>query len=466
MSAPRQVVSQVVVVGAGPVGLLLAGDLRRDGTDVLVVERLDEPMTESRAAQLTTRTAELLHERGLAGFLAEAEPEPKSHFGGLDFDVSRVDSPYAGNRKVPQYRTEAALTRRATVLGVELLRSHELTGLHQTGDHVTCELHGPAGKVEIRAQFVVGCDGEDSTVRRLGGFEFPVVPASRQLLRADVTGLDVPDRRFERFEHGLAVAATRGGVTRVMVHEAGRQPLPGVPSFGDVVRSWAKVTGEDISHGGATWVDAFDNTRGQVTRYRNGRVLLAGDAAHRHLPIGGQAINVGLQDAVNLGWKLAATVAGWAPPDLLDTYHDERHPVGARTLETVAAQELLLLGGPEAEALRAVLAELLTEPAVQEYLAGLVSGLDIRYAISRHPRVGTRLHTELLTEGKPVLFAPVAEAEPWASRVRWAPGPDRVLVRPDGYIAWADGDDVELGAALRRWFGEPPDVSSTPDEEL
>ncbi|HEX2312897.1 MAG TPA: FAD-dependent monooxygenase [Thermomonospora sp.] len=508
--------TQVAVIGAGPVGLMLAGELREAGVSVTIVERLPAPMRESRASQLTTRTAEILHARGLDDLLAEARPEPRAHFGGLTFDLSTVNSPYAGNWKVPQHRTEAALARRARRLGAQLLRGYELTGLTDTDRHVRLQIDGPAGRRTFRAEYVVGCDGEDSTVRALGGFEFAGAAATREMLRADVTGVRIPDRRFERLEHGLAVAATRDGVTRVMVHAYGQAPVrrTGPPAFTEVADTWAKVTGEDISTGRAVWTDAFGNARGQVTRYRRGRVLLAGDAAHRHLPIGGQSINVGLQDAVNLGWRLAGRVHGWADDDLLDGYHTERHPVGARVLRAVTAQEILLFGGPEVTPLRTVLAELLAYGQARDHLAALVSGLDIRYGTGHHRLVGrrmpditlrtgtrtvstarlpvhgrgvlltlpgspfTRTHLETLIPGwasriDVVHATPTNDAEglevlvpgrgPRVGVVHGAPGGDAegleglhtVLVRPDGYVAWVNGEDDDLEGALRRWFGAP-----------
>ncbi|WP_410667994.1 FAD-dependent monooxygenase [Amycolatopsis sp. cmx-4-68] len=358
-------VPEVLVVGAGPVGLLLAGELRCAGAGVTVVDRLAQPMQESRAAQLTSRTAELLHDRGLDALLAEAGHEPRAHFGGLGFELADVDSAFAGHWKVPQYRTEAALAERALGLGATLLREHELTGLTEHEDHVEAAF---AGRPVLRADFVVGCDGRHSAVRRLAGFAVDSAPATRELLRADVTGLDVPDRRFERFEHGMAVASTRAGVTRVMVHEFGPEVTHEQPTFETVAETWAKVTGEDISHGTPVWVDAFDNSRGQATEYRRGRVFLAGDAARWHLPIGGQALNVGLQDAVGLGRR-------FRPGESLDGYHDERHAAGAETLRHAVAQEDLLLGGPDVGPLRAVLAELLELPQVRSHLTALLSGV-------------------------------------------------------------------------------------------
>jgi 2-polyprenyl-6-methoxyphenol hydroxylase-like FAD-dependent oxidoreductase len=379
VSRPRAA-TPVVIVGAGPVGLLLACELGQARVPVVIVERLASPMTESRASQLTALTAELLHERGFDTLLGAAAREPRAHFGGIGLDLSGLDSEYAGNWKVPQYRTEAVLGERAERLGATLLRAHELTGITDLPDHVVCEVRGPDTDLRIKARYVVGCDGAGSTVRRLHGFTSSVTPATKELLRADVTGVEIRDRRFERLEAGFAVAATRDGVTRVMVHAAGQgiTERTGPPEFGEVVRRWEKVTGEDISGGTAIWLDSFDNSMGQADSYRRGRVLLAGDAAHWHMPIGGQALNVGLQDAVNLGWKLAGTVHGRAAPGLLDSYHAERHPAAARVLDYVAAQEVLLLGGTEIEPLRAVLAELIGLAEVRDHLARVVSNLDGR----------------------------------------------------------------------------------------
>ncbi|MFD8495378.1 FAD-dependent monooxygenase [Amycolatopsis sp. NPDC059657] len=229
-----------------------------------------------------------------------------------------------------------------------------------------------SGGSRSRPRTSSGCDGQDSTVRRLAGFGYDFRPATRALLRADVTGLSVPDRRFERFEHGLAVAATRGGVTRVMVHEFGRSASRPEPvSFAEITDVWAKVTGEDIAGGTPVWVDTFDNATGLVSRYREGRVLLAGDAAHRHLPIGGQALNVGLQDAAALAPALAAVIGG-GPDSLLDDYALSRRAAAVAVMELVAAQELLLLGGPEVEPLREVLTELFTVDAARAHLARAV----------------------------------------------------------------------------------------------
>ncbi|MBC6456926.1 FAD-dependent monooxygenase [Actinomadura sp. HBU206391] len=371
--------AQVVIVGAGPVGLMLAGELRLGGAEVTLLERLPAPTTESRASTLHARTMEIFDQRGLLDSVGTPPNQGMGHFGGLPLDLTGLATPYPGQWKVPQTRIEALLQRWAVGLGADLRRGYDVRSLTVAEGHV--EVAGPEGTDPLRAAYVVGCDGEDSSVRRLAGFGFPGRDASRELLRADVAGIDVPDRRFERFPNGLAIASRRpDGVTRVMVHELGRPVRRRVeePSFSEVAKAWERVTGEDISGGTPIWLNAFGNASRLAERYRDGRVLLAGDAAHQQMPVGGQALNLGLQDAVNLGWKLAAEVTGRAQEGLLDSYHDERHAVGRRVLSNIEAQALLLLGGDEVDAIRAVLAELIEFPTVRDRLAGVISGLDIR----------------------------------------------------------------------------------------
>ncbi|WP_344892106.1 FAD-dependent monooxygenase [Actinomadura meridiana] len=474
--------AQVVVVGAGPVGLMLAGELRLGGVDVVLLERLPAPTTESRASTLHARTMEIFDQRGLLDALGPVPNDMRGHFGGIGLDFGGLDSRYPGLWKVPQARTERLLGDWATGLGAVVLRGHELVGLRQTESGVEVDAVGPEGAVRIRAAYLVGCDGEGSTVRRLAGFPFPGADATRELLRADVAGIDVPDRRFERHERGLAIAHRRpDGVTRVMVHEFGADAAPrtGDPEFAEVAATWARVTGEDIGAGEPIWLNAFGNARRLAERYRLGRVLLAGDAAHAQMPVGGQALNLGLQDAVNLGWKLAARMRGWAPPGLLDTYHDERHAVGSRVLGNIEAQATLLLGGPEVEPLRGVMAELFGHDEVVGRLAGMVSGLDVRYADDGAvPLLGSRVpHWELTTEDGPssttellrtghgVLLdltagLPPGTAAAWADRVRTVSAEGdtdvrAVLLRPDGHVAWVDDGTADPHAALQRWFGAP-----------
>ncbi|WP_371663109.1 FAD-dependent monooxygenase [Streptomyces sp. NBC_00280] len=489
MAAEGAVDSQVVVVGAGPVGLMLAGELRLGGADVIVLERRLRPTTESRASTLHARTMEILDSRGLLEDLGTPPVDQRGHFGGIPLDLT-LPSRHPGQWKVPQTRTEQLLEQWTRSRGGDIRRGWEVLELADRGDHVHVTARTPHGVRQLRARYLVGCDGEDSTVRRLTEAEFPGRSAVRELLRADVAGVDIPNRRFERLEHGLAIAARRSdGVTRVMVHEFGRAPLQrtGQPGFDEVIDVWKRVTGEDLSGGTPLWVNSFGDANRQLTRYRTGRVLFAGDAAHQQMPIGGQALNLGLQDAVNLGWKLALHLRADRSETLLDTYHTERHAVAARVLSNIRAQALLLLGDSEVEPVRSLLGELIADEDNRTRLAGMISGLDIRYDVGdgEDPLLGSRLPeltlatrrgpvttTTLLRSGRGLLldFAARPEAalgriaEPWADRVTTvsaaltasdtpAPRQDALLVRPDGYIVWAGSEESEAGDALRRWFG-------------
>ncbi|MFF4324836.1 SDR family oxidoreductase [Streptomyces sp. NPDC001568] len=490
--------TQVIVVGAGPVGLLLAGELRLSGADVVVLEKLTAPTTESRASTLHARTMEILDSRGLLERLGDIPQETVGHFGGIGLDLG-LPGPYPGQWKLPQTRLEEALEQWAVELGADVRRGHEVTALTGTGDAAVAEVRGPDGTTRsFRAAYLVGCDGENSAVRRLGGFDFPGTDAGRSLLRADVEGIDIPGRRFERLEGGLAIAARRpDGVTRVMVHEFGAGPADAAPTFEEIADAWKRITGEDIGGGTPLWVNSFDDASRQAADYRKGRLFLAGDAAHQQLPIGGQSLNLGLQDAFNLGWKLAATLAGRGGEALLDSYHRERHPVGQAVQSNVRTQALLLLAGHEVDALRDVLAELTDHEDVRTHLAGAVSGLDVRYEVGTGsgPLLGLRAPLrdavgdetgdkggtttfELLRSGRGLLLlAPGDDARredlrtvaaPWSDRVRTATAvvedgvatTGALLVRPDGHVVWADGADRDdpagdgaLTGALERWFG-------------
>ncbi|MEU7639422.1 FAD-dependent monooxygenase [Streptomyces sp. NPDC039016] len=481
--------THVVVVGAGPVGLMLAGELQLGGAQVTVLEQRHAPTTQSRASTLHARTMDILHQRGLLKQLGTPPQGGPGHFGGMRLDLTSP-SPHSGQWKVPQARTEALLAQWATDLGARILRGHRLVALTHTDDHVQADVLADGHHHTVRARYLIGCDGERSTVRELGGFAFPGHDATKELLRADIADLTIPDRRFERHRGGLAIASRGpGGITRVMVHRYGTPATPRTtdPTFEEVTTAWKHVTGEDLTHGRPIWLNAFGNTCRQADRYRNGPILLAGDAAHHQMPVGGQALNLGLHDAVNLGWKLAAHLRGTAHPDLLDSYHDERHPVGARILGNITAQALLLLGGPEVEPLRAVFGELLTLPQARTHLAAMISGLDHTYppGPGHHRLVGTlvpyhHLHTTTETTDT---FAPLQTghgvlidltddpalatcATPWTDgrvhllRATVPPGTPppaftAALVRPDGHLAWADGTPSSLQTALHRWFGPP-----------
>lgn len=487
----------VVVVGAGPAGLMLAGELRIAGIDVIVLERLHEPTGESRGLGFTARTMEVFDQRGLLPRLGEIETSPVGHFGGIPVDFSVLDGAHHAAKTVPQAVTEAMLEDWATELGADIRRGWELVDLRDAGDEVEIDARGPNGVTRLRTGYLVGCDGGRSTVRKIAGFDFPGTAATREMFLADVRGCAIRPRVIgETVPNGMAMCGPIGdGVTRVIVCEHGAPPRRRTepPSFTEVADAWERLTGEDIHSGTPVWISAFGDAARQVTEYRRGRVLLAGDAAHIHLPAGGQGMNASIQDSVNLGWKLAAAVRGWAPPGLLDSYHTERHAVGVRLLTNTKAQGLLFLGGAQLQPVRDVLAELIDYPDVTRHLAGMVSGLDIRYdvGLGDHPLLGRRVPyeellagtaktstTALLHPARGVLLDLAADAElrrvaeGWSDRVdvvtatphtTGPAGPlantDAILLRPDGHVAWAaPGGSGAPGAALRTWFGAPRDI--------
>lgn len=486
--------TDVIIVGAGPTGLMLAGELRLGGTGVVVVDKLAAPTGQSRGLGFTARTMETFDQRGILPLFGPLETSPMGHFGGMQFDYSVLEDCHFGARGIPQSQTEAVLERWATSQGADIRRGWELLSLVDDADGVRATLRTPGGERELRAAYLVGCDGGQSTVRKLAGFDFPGSPATRGMYLADVVGCGLKPRFLgEKLPNGMVMAAPLGpGVDRIIVCEHG------VPAgdraeettFAEVADAWQRITGESIHHGTADWVSSFTDATRQASEYRRGRVLLAGDAAHIHLPAGGQGLSTGVLDAVNLGWKLAATVRGWAPDGLLDTYHGERHPAGARLLMNTRAQGMIFLGGEEADPLRELFTELIANDDNKRHLAGIVSGLDIRYDLGEgdHPLLGRRVPPrklatsdgptstpELLHDARGVLLDLAddpglrAVAAGWADRVTVttaresgtsALGDGALLVRPDGYVAWAGDDPKELGVALGRWFGDPVDVGA------
>jgi flavin-dependent dehydrogenase len=381
----------------------------------------------------------------------------------------------------------------ARELGARVVRGQPVVALQRVEDGVVVSVDGTGGRGRHCAGYLVGCDGGRSTVRRLGGFAFPGTEATREMYLADVVGRRIRPRFIgERVPGGMVMSAPlEDGVDRIIVCESGTVPTAEARravTFAEVADAWQRLTGESL-HGAETrWVSTFTDATRQVTQYRRDRVLLAGDAAHVHLPAGGQGLSVGVQDAANLGWKLAATVRGWAPDGLLDTYHRERHPVGARVLRNTQAQGVLYLSGQEIEPLRSVMAELMAIPDVGRHLSGMVSGLDIRYpvGVSGHPLLGSRMPdlevvcqddrrariADLLHPARGVLvtadrsYEMARRVAAWSGRVdlvaaSWVPTdplgmattPESVLIRPDGYVAWVAPGCGELHEACDQWFG-------------
>ncbi|MEU9284401.1 FAD-dependent monooxygenase [Streptomyces sp. NPDC048275] len=482
--------ADVIVVGAGPAGLMLAGELRLGGVSVIVAERLTQPTGQSRGLGFTARALESFDQRGLVPRFGGLQTSPMGHFGGVQFDYTVLRDAHFGARGIPQSQTEAVLEEWAREVGADIRRGWEFLALEQDEDGVTVTVSAPDGERTLRAAYLVGADGGHSPVRKAAGFDFPGTDATRGMYLADVVGCAVKPRFLgERLPGGMIMAAPLAeGVDRIIVCEHGTPPADRseTPEFAEVAAAWERLTGEDISGGGADWVSSFTDATRQVSEYRRGRVLLVGDAAHIHLPAGGQGLSTGVQDAVNLGWKLAATVQGRAPEGLLDTYHDERHAVGARLLMNTRAQGTVFLGGPESQPLRDLFAELIGLDEVKRHLAGVVSHLDVHYDLGEggHPLVGRRLPPralgtdagevrtpELLHAAQGVLLDLAddsvlrAAAAGWKDRVTTVTGtpqdPDAfdgataLLVRPDGYVVWADTDATELSATLHRWFGAP-----------
>ncbi|WP_409239855.1 FAD-dependent monooxygenase [Streptomyces sp. PA5.6] len=499
-------VTDVIVVGAGPAGLMLAGELRLGGARVTLLERLPEPTGQSRGLGFTARAMEVFDQRGLLPRFGQGpslEVSPLGHFGGVQFDYTALEDAHFGARGIPQNQTEAVLEAWAGELGADIRRGWQVTDIAEgflDGDHVEVTARTPHGVRRLRAAYLVGCDGGQSGIRKAAGFGFPGLPATRTMYLADVVGCGLKPRFLgERLPNGMVMAAPLGeGVDRIIVcpHGVPAHERDDDVTFAEVAAAWRHITGEDISAGSAQWVSSFSDATRQADTYRRGRVLLAGDAAHIHLPAGGQGLSTGVQDAVNLGWKLAATVCGTAPAGLLDTYHAERHPVGQRLLMNTRAQGIVFLGGEQSDPLRALFTELIAHDEVKRHLAGIVSHLDIHYDMTPpgtapspapHPLLGRRLPkrpltgadgesdtARLLHPARGILLdltdnpALHTLAAPWADRIHTITatakpsegttdvltGLDALLIRPDGHVAWTSQDTpAGLTTALTYWFG-------------
>ncbi|MER5835199.1 rifampin monooxygenase [Streptomyces sp. NPDC002130] len=469
----------VVISGGGPTGMMLAGELRLHGVRVLVLEKEAEPTPYVRALGLHVRSIEMLDQRGLLErFLAEGSKHPLGgFFAGLAKPApGRLDTAHGYVLGIPQPVTDRLLAEHAAELGAEIRRGCELVGLSQDDDGVTTEL---ADGTRLRSRYLVGCDGGRSTVRKLLGVGFPGEPSRVETLMGEMEVAASPEElaavmaevRKTHFRFGAMPIGD--GVHRVIVPAEGvAEDRTAPPTFEEFRQQLHKFAGTDLGVHSPRWLSRFGDATRQAERYRTGRVLLAGDAAHVHPPTGGQGLNLGLQDAFNLGWKLAAELRGWAPEGLLDSYHTERHPVAAAVLDNTRAQMHLLAPEPGPQAVRRLLAELMDFEDVNRLLIEKVTAIAVRYDCGEgHELLGRRLRDvrlqrgrlyERMRDGRGLLLDQTGgrlSVAGWSDRVDHVVDVSEeldvpaVLLRPDGHVAWIGDDQQDLFERLPRWFG-------------
>ena len=478
----------VVIAGGGPTGLMLAGELALAEIDVVIVERrINQDLDGSRAGGLHSRTIEVLDQRGIAErFLSEGQVHPFVGFAGTFLDISDFPTRHNYILALWQNRIEPILAGWVEELGVPILRGKEVVGLTQDDTGVDVEV---SDDTTLRAEYLVGCDGGRSLIRKAAGIDFPGWDPTASYLIAQVEMDEEPEIGMRPEGGGIGpVNREEGGNPYGVVLLEKQIEHTSEPTLQYLRETLIGAYGTDFGVHTPTWISRFTDMTRQAASYRQGRVLLAGDAAHVHGPQGGQGLNTGVQDAVNLGWKLAQVVNKTSPESLLDTYHAERHPVGARVLQNTMAQVALARIDERSKALRDTMMEQLRMDEPRRFVAGMISGLDIHYDLGEgHPLLGRRMPDfdlrgadgatrvfALLHDARPVLLdfgEPGGfDIAPWADRVRlvdarqdgvWelpvlgeVAAPAAVLIRPDGYVAWAgELTDPELPRALDTWFG-------------
>jgi 3-(3-hydroxy-phenyl)propionate hydroxylase len=482
----------VVIAGGGPTGLMLAAELALARVDVAIVERrASQDLAGSRAGGLHSRTIELLDQRGVADrFLSQGKVMQVASVASGPLDISDFPTRHNYGLALWQNHIERILAAWVDELAIPIYREREVIGVVQDDTGVDVELGDGSS---LRAQFLVGCDGGRSLVRKQAGIDFLGWDPSTSYLIAEVEMTGEPAlgiRHGERGVNGLGRLEDGKRVRAVLVEQHVEQGDE--PTVDELREALVAVYGTDYGVHDVTWLSRFTDMTRQAATYRERRVLLAGDAAHVHSPAGGQGLNLGVQDAVNLGWKLAQVVNGTSPESLLDSYQAERHPIGARMLRTTMAITALNRGDERTKALRETVSELLKLDEARKRYAALLSGLDVCYELGKgHPLLGRRMPDldvitsngpqrvfSLLHAARPVLLdlGDTLDISPWADRVRriaaryagvWelpvigpVTAPAAVLIRPDGHVAWVgDGTDAGLRDALTTWFG-PPDQSA------